>query len=102
MPSRAGDTAARGECRNSVTHRPVTRLTVPRPRAQRPLAFRAAQDVPLTELHFRCLQCGTDRTDFGVTSRDNTRSRGERRETESWGRVGSPSPAGAALGVPPR
>ena len=27
--------------------------------------------VPLTELHFRCSQCGTDRTDFVVTSRDN-------------------------------
>ena len=28
-------------------------------------------DVPLTELRFRCSQCGTDRTDFVVTSRDN-------------------------------
>jgi hypothetical protein len=28
-------------------------------------------DVPLTELQFRCSQCGTDRTDFVVTSRDN-------------------------------
>ena len=27
-------------------------------------------DVPLTELRFRCSQCGTDRTDFVVTSRD--------------------------------
>jgi hypothetical protein len=27
--------------------------------------------VPLTELRFRCSQCGTDRTDFAVTSRDN-------------------------------
>jgi hypothetical protein len=26
--------------------------------------------VPLTELLFRCSQCGTDRTDFVVTSRD--------------------------------
>jgi hypothetical protein len=28
-------------------------------------------DVSLTELQFRCSQCGTDRTDFVVTSRDN-------------------------------
>ena len=28
-------------------------------------------DVPLTELRLRCSQCGTDRTDFVVTSRDN-------------------------------
>jgi len=28
-------------------------------------------DVSLTELQFRCLQCGTDRTDFVVTSQDN-------------------------------
>jgi hypothetical protein len=28
-------------------------------------------DVPLTELHFRCSQCGTDRTDLVVTARDN-------------------------------
>jgi hypothetical protein len=28
-------------------------------------------DVPLTELRFRCSQCGTDRIDFVVTSRDN-------------------------------
>jgi transposase-like protein len=28
-------------------------------------------NVPLTELRFRCSQCGTDRTDFVVTSRDN-------------------------------
>jgi hypothetical protein len=28
-------------------------------------------DVPLTKLQFRCSQCGTDRTDFVVTSRDN-------------------------------
>jgi hypothetical protein len=28
-------------------------------------------DEPLTELRFRCSQCGTDRTDFVVTSRDN-------------------------------
>jgi hypothetical protein len=27
------------------------------------------RDVPLTELRFRCLQCGTGRTDFVVTSR---------------------------------
>jgi hypothetical protein len=27
-------------------------------------------DVLLTELQFRCSQCGTDRTDFVVTSRD--------------------------------
>ena len=28
-------------------------------------------DVPMTELQFRCSQCGTDRTDSVVTSRDN-------------------------------
>jgi hypothetical protein len=28
-------------------------------------------DVPLSELRFRCSQCGTYRTDFVVTSRDN-------------------------------
>jgi hypothetical protein len=28
-------------------------------------------DVPLTYLRFRCSRCGTDRTDFVVTSRDN-------------------------------
>jgi hypothetical protein len=28
-------------------------------------------DVPLNELRFRCSQCGTDRTDFVVTSRGN-------------------------------
>jgi hypothetical protein len=28
-------------------------------------------DMPLTELQFRCSQCGTDRTDFVVTSQDN-------------------------------
>jgi hypothetical protein len=28
-------------------------------------------DVPLTRLKFRCSNCGTDRTDFVVTSRDN-------------------------------
>jgi len=28
-------------------------------------------DGPLTELPFRCSQCGIDRTDFVVTSRDN-------------------------------
>jgi uncharacterized Zn finger protein len=27
--------------------------------------------MPLTELRFRCSQCGTVRTDFVVTSRDN-------------------------------
>jgi hypothetical protein len=27
-------------------------------------------DVPLTELRFRCSQCGTDNTNFVVTSRD--------------------------------
>jgi hypothetical protein len=27
-------------------------------------------NMPLTELRFRCSQCGTDRTDFVVTSRD--------------------------------
>lgn len=27
-------------------------------------------DVPLTELGFRCSQCGTDLTDFVVTARD--------------------------------
>jgi transposase-like protein len=30
-------------------------------------------DMPLSELRFRCSQCGTDRTDFVVTSRDNPR-----------------------------
>ena len=28
-------------------------------------------DVPLTELRFRCSNCGSDRTDSVVTSRDN-------------------------------
>ena len=28
-------------------------------------------DVPLTRLRFRCSNCGSDRTDFVVTSRDN-------------------------------
>jgi hypothetical protein len=28
-------------------------------------------DVPLTELQFRCALCGTDRTEFVVTARDN-------------------------------
>ena len=28
-------------------------------------------DVPLIHLRFRCSNCGTDRTDFVVTSRDN-------------------------------
>jgi hypothetical protein len=28
-------------------------------------------DMPLTELRFRCSQCGTGRTDFVVTSLDN-------------------------------
>jgi hypothetical protein len=28
-------------------------------------------DVPLTELWFRCSQCGTDQTEFVMTSRDN-------------------------------
>jgi transposase-like protein len=32
-------------------------------------------DVSLTELRFRCSQCGTDRTDFVVTSRDNPQPR---------------------------
>jgi hypothetical protein len=32
-------------------------------------------DEPLTELRFRCSQCGTDRTDFVVTSRDNPQPR---------------------------
>jgi len=27
-------------------------------------------DVPLIELRFRCSNCGTDRTDFVMTSRD--------------------------------
>jgi hypothetical protein len=31
-------------------------------------------NVPLNQLRFRCSQCGTDRTDFVVTSRD---TRGE-------------------------
>ena len=29
--------------------------------------------VPLTKLQFRCSQCGTDRTDFVVTSRNVVR-----------------------------
>jgi hypothetical protein len=29
------------------------------------------RDVPLVELRFRCSQCGTDRTNFVVISRDN-------------------------------
>jgi transposase-like protein len=37
----------------------------------RALVLRGQGDVPLTELRFRCSQCGTDRTDFVVTSRDN-------------------------------
>ena len=28
-------------------------------------------DMPLTELQFRCSQCGTERTDFVMTARDN-------------------------------
>jgi hypothetical protein len=28
-------------------------------------------DVPLMHLRFRCSNCGSDRTDFVVTSRDN-------------------------------
>jgi hypothetical protein len=28
-------------------------------------------DVPLTRLKFRCSNCGSDRIDFVVTSRDN-------------------------------
>jgi hypothetical protein len=28
-------------------------------------------DVPLTRLKFRCSNCGSDRTDFVVTSRDD-------------------------------
>ena len=28
-------------------------------------------DVPLIHLRFRCSNCGSDRTDFVVTSRDN-------------------------------
>jgi hypothetical protein len=30
-------------------------------------------DVPPIQLRFRCSQCGTDRTDFVVTSRDVVR-----------------------------
>jgi hypothetical protein len=37
----------------------------------RALVLRGQGDVPLTELRFRCSQCGTARTDFVVTSRDN-------------------------------
>ena len=32
---------------------------------------REARDVPLTHLRFRCSNCGSDRTEFVVTSRDN-------------------------------
>ena len=42
-------------------------------------------DVSLTELRFRCSQCGTHRTDFVVTSR-TTRNRGDQ---------GRQQPAGA-------
>jgi hypothetical protein len=35
----------------------------------RALVLRGQGDVPLTELRFRCSSCGTDRTDFVVTSR---------------------------------
>jgi hypothetical protein len=37
----------------------------------RALVLRGQGDVPLTELRFRCSNCGTARTDFVVTSRDN-------------------------------
>jgi hypothetical protein len=37
----------------------------------RALVLTGRGDVPLTELRFRCSNCGTDRTDFVVTSRDN-------------------------------
>ena len=37
----------------------------------RALVLRGQGDVPLTEPRFRCSQCGTARTDFVVTSRDN-------------------------------
>jgi hypothetical protein len=40
-------------------------------------------EVPLTELRFRCSQCGTDRTDFVVTSRDNPQPWRAARETEA-------------------
>ena len=35
------------------------------------LFVRGRGDVPLTRLRFRCSNCGSDRTDFVVTSRDN-------------------------------
>ena len=50
-------------------------------------------DVPLTELPFRCSQCGTDRTDFVVTSQQPA-AVVRRHETEGRGSCGPPSPAG--------
>jgi transposase-like protein len=37
----------------------------------RALVLSGRGDVPLMHLRFRCSNCGTDRTDFVVTSRDN-------------------------------
>jgi hypothetical protein len=37
------------------------------------IVLRGHGDMPLAELQFRCSQCGTDRTDFVVTSRDVVR-----------------------------
>ena len=49
-------------------------------------------DVPLTELRFRCSQCGTDRIDFVVTSRDNPQPSCAARDGEPG--KGPPPPAG--------
>ena len=50
-------------------------------------------DGPLTELPFRCSQCGIDRTDFVVTSRDNPQPWWAARDGGP-GTCGPPSPAG--------
>jgi hypothetical protein len=55
-------------------------------------------DVPLTELRFRCSQCGTDRTDFVLTSgRGEAVVSGARRRTGgSWGKALRLRPVGGA------
>ena len=42
-----------------------------RHQADADLADAGRGDEPLTHLRFRCSSCGSDRTDFVVTSRDN-------------------------------
>ena len=49
-------------------------------------------DVPLTELPFRCSQCGSDRTEFVVTSRDNP---------QPWWAARDGGPRGKALRLRP-